>query len=327
MSGLRLRGRLILLHRQARRIGKTAPRMLSFWILLAFLVAIVGLATLPQPNTLVSASIRTETVSIGISNPDASAFTLPAAEVFDGSSMEGRCLNEVSVFPQSGSKLFLTRERAGDLIVMVDGPSYVEAPGSLALTESLNAQMIVSPDGPCAIAGGLRLPVAGQARIGIAETGARSQGEPSLVIWDGLLTIYGRATPTIMGIPVEYLKPVPMEGDRLYRAGDFRLPAGSEVSSDTAYWQGFVDVDFETGPGFRFEASTNARSLDLIAPAPRAVRGGADATDALEADEISMTFGARLGNDPNLRWFFASVSFVLFFVSVIFQVIRTKDEI
>lgn len=303
-----------------------APRTLSFWILLAVSLALIGLSTLPSPNTLVAASIRTETVELTVSNPDSAAFTMAKARLLAGNDGSEVCVENLTIRPQSRTRIYVTRPRNGDATIVIDGTSTYEATGAASKTSPF-LQATVSAQGACAVDIGLRLPLNGNATIGIAETGSRSVGETSLVISEGELTIYGRATPSILGIPVEWLKPIPMEGDRLYLANEFRLPAGSQLGSDTAEWWGYIDIDFDGAPGMAFEGSTNAKSLSLVAPAPRAVRSVAASADALAADTISMTFGARLGNDPNLRWFFASVSFIMFFVSVIFQVIRTRDEL
>ena len=67
-----------------------------------------------------------------------------------------------------------------------------------------------------------------------------------------------------------------------------------------------------TDRGMWIEASTNAATLQLLAPAPRDV----DRSAFDDPDIVSLTLAARLVGDPNLRWLLAIVSFLVLVVGV-----------
>lgn len=302
---------------------KYRANFIYFWVFLASLIAIIGLSTLPEPSVLVSADIQTETVKISVSNPSEAAFMLPQAT---DASAPNICQKNILITPQTGTDIYVSQVSQDGIYINLDGSITVEA-ADKQKSQSEFISLYLPYSGECALNRGLRLPVAGKASVGIVSSGGFIDGEPSLVLHDGELTVYGRAVPKVFGIPVEWFWFLPMEADRLYLADKFDIPAGSQVGSETARWWGFLDLKPDSQSGFNFQASTNAQSLNLQAPAPKAIRSNNRAGDSIEADEISLTFGARLSHDPNLRWVFAAISFIMFFVSVIFQSIRTRDEL
>jgi hypothetical protein len=139
-----------------------------------------------------------------------------------------------------------------------------------------------------------------------------------LPVLSGQLTIYGRAVSSIIGIPLERLERITLVPPHsLYVADTVAIPAGSQIGRALspsidgklalARWWGFADIDMTpTGNserGILVEASTNASTLEVLPPAPPDLLSGFREVDAV--DTISLTLGAQLAGDPNLRWLLA----------------------
>lgn len=303
-------------------------RAALFAIPIVALVVLLIAFTLPQPLTMVAASARAETLDIRVLNPDEASFVLPHARA----GQHGPCLTNVIVRPDQGSTVIYTRPVGGPLIVAVKGPSswrntsvlLGEKKGPSDVTE-----FFIDPaDRQCAGSGAVRLPIAGELTIGTLSTTGAS-GDRPMPILEGNLKVYGRAVDALLfgAIPLGWLERLTnAEPGTLYVAETIVLPAGSHVghaftnkpdASPVARWWGFVDanVSDRAERGMVIEASTNASTLKLVAPAPRTLPA-AGTTPMDDPDIVSLTLAARLVGDPNLRWLFAIVSFMVVLIGV-----------
>jgi len=302
---------------------KRYSRYIRFWVVLSIVFGIIGLASLPKPNVLVAASIQTETVEITILRPDSPSIILPVGLLETVG--DPTCLNDLVVSPSQDSKVYYSKNSQGLFIALEGQFSWRSADGRSGSAVFGNVS-ITKNNEICSYALPIRLPISGLLNIGtVAGTGSGDDEVP-LVILKGSLDIYGRATDRIFGIPVSLFSSfLPMEPDRLYLADQIKIPAGSKLASNSAIWGGFVDVLWgASNRGLYLEASTNARTLQIEAPAPR-VSSNNDIRENQKADVISLTFGARLSNDPNIRWVFAAVSFLFLILGIFFQLPQSKE--
>ncbi len=295
-----------------------------FWVILSILLGVIGLATLPKPNVLVAASIQTETLEMTVSRPDGTSIFLPIArlDVDD----EIQCYSDLIVSPHQNTRVYYSRENAG-LSIAVDGKFSWRSKDKELRTDDFAIILVSNEYDSCKSSHPIRLPISGLINIGTVAGANSGDDTLPLVILNGSLDIYGRAADRIFGIPITLFSSfLPMEPDRLYMADQIKIPAGSNITSKTAHWEGFADVLWEQSErGLRLEASTNARSLQLQAPAPRVSSDG-NTLENQKADVISLTFGARLNNDPNIRWVFAAVSFLCLILGVFFQLPLSNEK-
>lgn len=295
---------------------------------LSFIVlGVLILLSLPKPNILVSADIRTETIETVVYNPSEAEFTLPRARLLY--SDEAPCLEDVLVRPGQGAIVVYTMELSEDWFAVVDGEvSWREATGAISQSSDGVAFMLSADDEHCSASGRLRLPVAGSLSVGLLVAGNQEGGDGLLPILEGTLTVYGRAIEQILwGVPLTIFERVlPLEPGRLYYADKFVIPSGSRMETKEARWWGFVDVDLLPGMSSMWlHASTNASSVALFAPAPKRSKV-VTGQSAFEADEVSLTLAARISNDPNLRWLFAIASFLLVVIGLVSQALSLRRE-
>jgi hypothetical protein len=306
-------------------------RTVLFAIPLVALAVLVIAFTLPQPLTMVAASARAETLDIQVHNPDEASFVLPRARI----GQYGPCRANVTVQPDQGSTVNYTRPVGAPLVVAVKGRSswrnrtmllgQKTRPGDVAV-------FWVDPhDRTCAGAGYVRLPIAGALTVGTLSASGGG-GDRPMPILSGDLKVYGRAVDSLFFgiVPLGWLQRLTNAGPgTLYVAESIMLPPGSQLGhaftdvSDIppfARWWGFVDANMSDGGtdrGMWIEASTNASTLELIAPAPRPLAGrSSHGANVGEPDIISLTLAARLVGDPNLRWLFAIISFIIVVIGV-----------
>ncbi len=294
-----------------------------FWVILSIILGIVGLASLPKPNVLVAASIQTETLEMIVSRPDGTSIFLPAARLEVGDEIQ--CHTDLIVSPHQDTKVYYSRESASLSIVM-DGNFSWRSKDDGARTDDFGIVAVSSDFDTCTTSLPVRLPISGLMNIGTVAGVVSGDDTTPLVLLNGNLDIYGRAADRIFGVPISVFSSfLPMEPDRLYLADQIKIPAGSSLASETAHWGGFADVLWgQSDRGLQLEASTNARTLQLQAPAPRVSTNG-NTLENQKADVISLTFGARLNNDPNIRWVFAAVSFLCLILGVFFQLPAMKE--
>lgn len=294
-----------------------------FWIILSVILGVVGLASLPKPNVLVAASVQTETLEMTVSRSDGTSIFLPTARLEVGDDIE--CHTDLIVSPHQNTKVYYSRESAS-LSIAIDGNFSWRSKDKRAGADEFAIISVSNDFDTCSSSLPIRLPISGLMNIGTVAAAVSGDDATPLVILNGNLDIYGRAADRIFGIPVSVFSSfLPMEPDRLYLADQIKIPAGSSLASGTAHWGGFADVLWgQSNRGLRLEASTNARTLQLQAPAPRVSSNG-DTLENQKADVISLTFGARLNKDPNIRWVFAAVSFLCLILGVFFQLPATKE--
>lgn len=294
-----------------------------FWVAVSLILGVVGLASLPKPNVLVAASIQTETLEITVSHPDSAAIMLPIGEFEIEDNVT--CFQDLVLSPHQDTRVYYSRTDSV-LSIVIDGPFNWISGDGVSGSERFGIVTVSDKNTNCEASSSIRLPVSGLMNIGTVAGVSSGDDQTPLVILDGNLDIYGRAADRIFWVPVSVFSLfLPMEPDRLYLADQIKVPAGSNLASESAYWGGFVDILWGNSErGLLLEASTNARTLQLQAPAPR-VSSNNNILENQKADVISLTFGARLNNDPNIRWVFATVSFLCLILGVFFQLPSTKD--
>ncbi len=293
-----------------------------FVLILLLGLGLLGILSIPKPNVMVAASITTETLAMTVMSPEEARFRIPRAIALTD---EGEvCRENIFVQPKNGAELYFTKDVSGDVYISAQGG--IDWRSHSGFNQGSDwADFRLEEKGDCAVGRPVRLPVAGTLVIGTVAAIAQSDDGPPSLLLDGQLEVYGRAVDRIFWIiGLDNIPVLPMEPDRLYLANTFTVPGGSELSSTDAQWWGFVDVEAGTAEkGMQLEASTNARTLILKAPAPR-VANASNETGPLRGDVISLTLGAQLGNDPNVRWIFGLITFALFFVATFFQMPESR---
>lgn len=311
-------------------IGRANQPRIVGWIgfvsAVGFAAVLVGLVlTLDAPSVLVSGELETESAEIKVLNPDQMILELPlAATILDGVDV---CAPNIRLSVARGAEVFLTLQPDGGFVLATGGETNWSSDlKSGQLREAEGAYFLVSPDnGDCKWRGRLRLPVVGELTAGMTATGEVTPSELRPLL-SGHLTIHGRATERVFGVlPLSlFASFTPIEPGKLFNAGTYDIPAGSRMEGGTARFAGFVDVDIlPTGYAsldnrMTLYVTTNARELSIFAPSPRLsneVASGAPPT--LLADTISMTFGARLANDPNLHVIFGGISALILIVGLL----------
>ena len=298
-------------------------RLLAWGAVLVVIVLVLTIAlTPPRPLTLVAASVRAETLRLTIFNPDEASFRLASARVDDAGRVT--CVKDAIFRPEQNATVTYTREVGGPLIVRVEGRSSWRNRTALLGKAPRGVLIRVDPaDKACFTPGRVRLPIAGALTIGLLSA-SDATGETSLPVLSGQLTIYGRAVSSVLGFPLARLERLTLvEPQSLYLAESISLPPGSQIgrafaanggrsASRDARWWGFVDADMTPAGAFErgllIEASTNASALELMPPAPRVTvseTSNVVETGPARTDVISLTLGAQLAGDPNLRWLFA----------------------
>jgi len=311
------------------------PLVFFFVILIIFGVAAAW--NLPTPLTMVAAVIHTETLVVTIDDANLARFHLAHARL---GTPTGRCLEDVNVEPKSGTQIGYTMPIGEPLTVSVAGDFTWGARG-MPMHQADAAYFVMDRNSKgCRPGSSVRLPIAGALDVG-AYAGPETTLKPIL---NGTLTVYGRAVDHVLMFS---LKGMPlMEPGKFYLAESFTIPAGSllqgrgpvtaaaqsecpiadRVSPDQS-WRGFTDaglgISTDTDRGLQLDAATNASNLLLMAPV-------IPMHESQCPDVISLTLGARLSGDPNLRWLFALATGGLVLVSIVLQLITltvTRQEL
>jgi len=281
-------------------------RTLFVLLVLAGLLAAVSV---DAPRTLVYFSGRTEIVTLTVVDPLRSLVQLPVAFDLDA----GACRKDVAIRPAAGSTLRYERPRGGALLVLVDAAkntvlvtdgvrSVLDAPTLLRFRAS-------SRQDGCKATSRLRLPANGYLTVGRLYGQQPANDEPvPLVMLGGKLQVYGRAISSLLWVP---LSTAPFAPAALYPVEEIQLPGGSELSralakeletgpaAERTSWTGYADVnEADDSEALDIEATTNARAVELFLPSPRTLHGVGGA----EPDRVSLSLGARVLGDPNLRW-------------------------
>jgi hypothetical protein len=297
-------------------LGWLTPLMLMLMLISSLLLLVM----LPAPNVLVSASLESESVDVRVLSASEMMLSLPRAVVDDGAPA---CRSEVAVRVEPGGRFAFSMQAGRPLHIATYGPTQWTSGDGASGSAPNGLYLEIAPEGECAFTGALRLPAVGELSVGMIASGS-SSGDEFLPLTDGELTVYGRAVnpPPLVKWIFFFL---PLEPEKLYLANTFPVPPGSQVEGGEARFWGFLEADIGGTGGLHVEASTNARELNLMAPAPRASGDAVSArATALEADRVSMTLGAQLAGDPNLHlifWaiagLFAGVGFVASLVDLV----------
>lgn len=294
----------------------------GFWLmvgLISFLLLLV--MTLEEPSVLVAAELETESVEVRVRNPDQMIIELPRATAdLQG---EETCAEAIRFSVAQHSSIYMTAMPDGSAVIATGGPTrWTSQTIAGEIVEEEGAYFVVSAaEGDCSWSGRLRLPISGELTAGMTAAGDLAPSELRTLL-SGQLKIYGRASETIFGIiPLSLLAGfTPLEPGKLFNAGSFDIPAGSRLEGGNARFWGFADLEITTDgdPVIHVHASTNARELSIFAPAPRFARGGSEqSASTLKADTLSMTFGTRLANDPNLHVVFAGLSAIFLILGLL----------
>jgi hypothetical protein len=153
-------------------------RASPFWLiaLLALCLILAIVLALPQPMTMVAASIRSETIRIEILNPDASSTTLPRARHVE----TGTCFSDITVRPDFGAIVNYTRRIGSPLYISFTGGVSWHKENRLAGSSTDGAYFKLDPDDKdCLTEGNVRLPVNGMMMAGM-DTSGNDGTEPSL---------------------------------------------------------------------------------------------------------------------------------------------------
>jgi hypothetical protein len=303
-----------------------AFRAVIFSTLFFVITGLLVLTSLPRANVLVAANIASDTIETRIRNPSEAEFILPRALLLG--SAKDQCLDKVVVRPDQDSLLVVTAETDGSVYIVIEGRSSWRTETVSGSSDDGSAYLISASNPDCSWKGRARLPMAGSLAAGLLTAGNQESGEGLLPLTQGELTIYGRATETILWfVPLALLEPIlPIEPGRLYLADTFTIPSGSRLESLDARWWGYIEMNISNGAAnLSLNASTNADNIGLFAPAPRTSREPGDGT-AFEPDTVSLTFATRLGNDPNLRWLFGTFSILIVLIGLVAQAYSLRNK-
>lgn len=288
-------------------------------------VIVVAALALPTPSTLVVVTAKSETASVVVAQREAGRIGLTAAY----NDETGACLTGVEISPDQGTKLTYTRIQRG--------PLYLGVAGSFALTSNETGlvkhngafRLIVGdPARGCESAAGARLPANGIVEVG--NEGVVPVDTESAFLLEGKLTLLNRAIDKLYGIiPLDW---GPFSANGLYPEQEVGIPAGARLANakqrngELARWWGFVDFDPES-TALDVRMSSNAISLELFGPTPAESSGSSSIpSDLIGApDIVAFSQGARLANDPNLRWLYGLAAFLALFFGLL-QNIRKRSE-
>lgn len=300
-----------------RLLGREAPAAIVG--LLAVGLAIVFF-TLPPPTTVLSATANSETLSVKVSNPQAAAFVLRGAR----DALSEACLPTIVVEPDFDSEITYLRQLGGPLTLSVTGKSsWRTDTQQIGGSDELAIFRLDPLDETCKPDPIVRIPTNGVLEIGAEPVDVVDTGHVWSTLISGDIRVYGRALSAIGPLTLNF---GPFAPDSLYLADSSPLPAGSRLTGAQdsngapARWWGFAQVDFRNAEklGIDVEATTNARKVFLFAPAP-------SAQAAAKPDMISLSTGARLAGDPNLRWVATLSTIMLAVVSLLGAFFRTRD--
>jgi hypothetical protein len=303
--------------------------------------------SLPEPVTTVAAEIHAEDLSYVVDDPaDAGlsfphARVLPAASGYDRrSTSKAACSTDVEIRPFAKTTIVYHRVAGGPLRVIVQGSARWKDRGAKGSLASGDLVIFELDGNGCGSPLPVRLPISGALNIGLAA--ARSQPyapfrdwrplDPQYPILDGKLDVYGQSIHEIdIRVPwTSFHWPIRIDGlpgmvsRKFYLADEIVLPPGTRLIDGTAtppdcavdrtykppQWSGYVDVDLSPGGPERtmkINVATDASELLILAPA-----GPTNCPDS-----ISLTIGARLSTDPNIRWLFAVGSSALAIILII----------
>lgn len=331
-----------------------AAAVVSPWIpkvvlwLVVLMVVVIAL-TLKPPLTLLAVSLKTEIVNLYVTRMDAARMVLPVARHMG----EDACYRDVVLRPDLRSTVTYARGRGEALVVSVKGNASWD--GENRFKEATNRAKDDSPqfevgtkNEDCKLdkVTRVRLPISGIAEFGSPLLPVVDATSDQLTLLSGKMVMYGRAISTIAGLMLDRS---PFQPDTLYLSQELQVPGGTRiVTADVEFtsvgsasnvgapgpgtdddllsrWQGYADLSFsgDDQGAMDVEATTSARRVKLYSPA------GGRGTAGQEPDIVSLSLGAQLTGDPNLRWIAGLIAVVvsLIALSELFERPESRKEI
>ena len=287
------------------------------------LIVILLAVLLPEPETLVVANLRAETIDVTVAGSDKAEFHLTAAW------RDSRCLRNVIIRPREGAVVTYSRRIEGPLAVSVRGGASYTADAGIKRVGSHTQQFLVDTNSSCRSKAAVRLPIMGELSVG--SDGIGGQGEDAMPLLSGTLNVYARSTDTFGPIQLgAFSEMIGSKRRAFFHAETVDLPAGSRIgrthtqnANNFAPWRGFADINLAdpSERGMVIDVSTNASALDLLSPLPPALRDstikGSDGPPVF--DVVSLRAGARLFGDPSLRFIFVFSSILLTLLGLALQ--------
>ncbi|HIO03651.1 MAG TPA: hypothetical protein EYN14_17140 [Alphaproteobacteria bacterium] len=295
-------------------------RLVSAFIVASASIILIA-STLPVPSTLLSLVAETETIDVKIVNPDASIIAMSGG--YDENAET--CFERLEVKPSMGATVSYSRIANGSLYIAISGGASISSSEGVARFEQTLARFVISDKTlDCNNPSQIRLPVSGLVSSG--NESLHSIDITTAVLRGGEVSVFSRSVGSLFGvIPLNW---GPFEPDALFLVEVLTLPSGSRLtdartsSGSPARWWGYADVDFSSTrlPAIQLRAATNARTVKLFAPAPRELSihaANVDQPSAQQPDVIAFSFGARLSNDPNLRWLYGIIASMALFATTL----------
>lgn len=282
-------------------------RFAKIAFILFFLLYIVSEVALYSPRTMISLKAETESLDFITTNSQAS--TLWFEKIFD--KIENICLENLAVIVSNGTKINYSRQHREKLTVSIDGQMAITSGQDQTGKRTEFVRLVADPlHKTCPVDGIIRLPIGGLLTVGTDLSFPSQQGEASLLLLSGEVSVFGRATSSIFGvIPLNW---GPFEQDALYFVQKLDLPAGSKIqgvgitASNESRWWGYSDVDLRgESKSINLNATTNAHALEVYTPAPYWASTAKDAPS--RPDVVALSMSARLSGDPNMLWLYGLV--------------------
>lgn len=322
-------------------VSKLAVMLRVYWkftvLGLLFLFLATTIATLPAPNTFLSASLNAETLLQTVGEGRRVLLPLPRAVHINTDGVASCRTVTDPILVRSGSAVTYSAPIAGDLSITVSRGEQFDTYRVLSSRPSPGDSVEdAALRGACAWEGRMRLPIFGSLVVGmplIAETGDKLE-----LLLGGSLRIFGRSTETALGglVPIGFLSSLlSVEPGHLYEVQEVQLIPGSVLGpaiaeedgsgAPEAVWRGFADVELATGgvtdKAMVIGASANAASLLLQAPVPND-----RPNSAAHKDSLSLSLAARLAGDPAVQLFIVIVSFIATVLSAAGQMLSRRSE-
>ena len=286
-------------------------------IFLGFSIICLSLLAVPEPETLVALSARTEIADLTPANEQSSAFVLHQFEmsVFradDWAPPETVCKTSPTLIaPMANAKITLL-EDGGTLRLDVNGGAILtNSVEDIIIPENTKLRLQIGTNA-CPTMRRVRLPLYGRLTVGEDIQYAADTDFDPKVLRSGELAVYGRSTGRFLGIPLQFGPFIP---DVLYKVDDIELLPNSVIenarrtnSGDNyvAEWWGYADWTKNSGV-IELNVASNATEITIMNPALRAL----DQEGSAVSDRLSLSLFARLTGDPNLRMLYGILAFFL----------------
>ena len=256
---------------------------------------LVFILTLPRPDTWVTLTTNSESISFTVTNPDMAAFR---ANGMRAVSIEGSlddCI-DAFVLPKKGARVEYRRGDDGYFRITIDPSRPGDPAASLRSLKKDNpipppsGSLILTASLACPGSPPVRLPIWGIASFGEEPRPVGPSGEiaPGIMI-EAKLSVFARSHARLLGIGFPSV---------VYPVTSFELPAGSVLgfpgpiddASGLPEWNGLAFLDKQKR-GFQIEATTRSPQVRLRSPGERAVDG---------REQLDLAKYAQFLSDPNV---------------------------